>query len=211
MREKKLAFQACIAILCVFSSCKDQGVDLPPPPESPPSISAVVPDSSAVGDTVQIFGSDLGAIQGSSSVTIGGASATTVLSWSSAEIRAEVPLGAVTGSVIVTVEGRSSNPAQFRARQVSYAQSVQTVFNSFCVGCHGGQNNLFVTSYSNLMLGNSNNGPVVQPGNGEGSFLVRMLRGTVSGKDRMPQGGPYLQDARINKISTWITQGAQNN
>jgi hypothetical protein len=27
----------------------------------------------------------------------------------------------------------------------------------------------------------------------------------------MPLGGPYLDQATIDKVSTWISQGAQNN
>lgn len=92
---------------------------------------------------------------------------------------------------------------------VSYAFSVQPVFSSKCTGCHGTSGGLNLSSYSNLMLGNSNNGPVVTPLNGENSLLIRKLRGEAG--SRMPLNGPALADATIATIETWINQGALDN
>lgn len=61
------------------------------------------------------------------------------------------------------------------------------------------------------MAGNSSHGPVVTPYDGEGSVIVRKLRGTAGFGNQMPQGGPYLSGAEIETIARWIKQGARNN
>ena len=92
---------------------------------------------------------------------------------------------------------------------VSFASDVQPVLSSNCGSCHGGSGGLTVTSYASLMAGNSNNGPVISPGDGTNSVLVRRLR--AQGGSLMPQGGPALSATTIQSISDWIDQGALNN
>ncbi len=175
-----------------------------------PLLASISPDSAEVGDLITINGDNFGAAQGSSSLVIGGRPATKITSWAARQIQAEVPLLAVTDSVTLIVGGVKSNGLPFKSRTISYGTRVNPVFQSNCVGCHGGTAGLFVDTYAHLLSGTSSNGPVVSPGNGEGSYLIRKLRGTAPGS-RMPQGGPYLPDETINKISTWIQQGAANN
>ncbi len=217
--QRRTALAALLIIaLAAEEGCKQSPTEPAPPATStptpsgnPPSVASIAPSAAAVGDTIRVIGSGFGSSKGTSTLTIGGRTAGTIVQWSDTLIRAEVPLLAAADSVRVTVGGQASNAVPFTASGISYAATLNPVFQSTCVGCHGGQNNLFVDSYAHLMAGNSLNGPVVTPGNGEGSYLIRMLRGTVSGKPRMPQGGPYLRDAVINKFSTWIQQGAANN
>ncbi len=182
-----------------------------------PHIASVQPDSAFTGDTLKIVGTDFGATQGSSTVTVGGKNADTIYNWSATEIRLKIPAAAATGNVILTVGGTASNAVTFKVRgtvvpDVSFRNDVLPVFVSAgCTGCHGGTNNLQVDSQPHLMLGNSNNGPVVTIGNGEGSVIIKKLRGTAPFGVRMPQGGPYLANSTIDKISLWITQGAKDN
>jgi hypothetical protein len=182
-----------------------------------PFITSIKPDSAFAGDTLQIVGSSFGASKGSSTVAVGGANADTIYLWSATEIRLKIPAAAVTGNVTVTVGGTASNAVTFKVRGtvvtgVSFANDVFPVFVSAgCTNCHGGTNNLRVETHAQLMLGNSANGPVVIAGNGEGSVIIKKLRGTASFGDRMPQGGPFLSNSVIDKISLWITQGAKNN
>ena len=69
-----------------------------------------------------------------------------------------------------------------------------------------------VDSYAHLMLGTSLHGPVVTPGNGEGSVIIKKLRGTAGFGGRMPLRAARISPmSTINKISLWITQGAQDN
>jgi IPT/TIG domain len=205
-----------VTIFAGMFGCTDMGSNVPQP-ASVPTITAIQPDSAFAGDTLKIIGTNFGATKGSSTVSVGGVVADTVYLWSSTEIDVKVPASAATGSVTVTVGGATSNAPAFKIRgavapAVSFANDVLPVFVARgCTGCHGGTNNLFVDTYQHLMLGTSVHGPVVMPGDGEGSVIIKKLRGTAGFGVRMPQGGPYLPDPTIAVISLWITQGALNN
>lgn len=92
---------------------------------------------------------------------------------------------------------------------VSYASDVQSVWNASCVGCHGSNGGLSLTSYANLMAGTSSNGPVVTAGDGANSLIIQRMNGSVG--SLMPAGGPALSAATLATIEKWIDQGAQNN
>ena len=102
--------------------------------------------------------------------------------------------------------------------------SIRTqVIQVWCVGCHtgigrvpDGQLRLDAnTAYGELVnvpsVGKPSAGRVV-PGNPDGSYLIHKLEGRadIVGA-RMPMGGPFLSQADIAVIRTWIAQGAQNN
>ncbi len=220
----KTFLRSVLTLLLVagLNSCSDMGTDPKPPVQTPnaPAVTQVFPDSGFVGDTVFIHGTNFGTAQGSSTVQFGSVAAAEILAWQDTAITVKIPDGAASGaiSITVTVGGSESNSAAFTVRSVvpvatiSFAADVEPLFVSYgCTSCHGGTNNLFVDSYAHLMAGTSLHGPVVTPGNGEGSVIIQKLRGTASFGVRMPQGGPYLPDSLISKISTWITQGAHNN
>ena len=91
-----------------------------------------------------------------------------------------------------------------------------------CTSCHSGNAtaHLNLDSYIGVLSGNSSlstasasdHGPVVTPGNGEESIIVKKLRGTAGFGARMPYGSPNpMDEADIQKIVTWIDQGALNN
>jgi hypothetical protein len=75
-----------------------------------PIVTSVSPEQARVGQEVVITGAGFGASQGASTVSIGGVSPASVTSWSEFQIRATVPAGAGTGSVVVTVGGAPSSP-----------------------------------------------------------------------------------------------------
>ncbi len=79
------------------------------PSDLPPGLSAgLSPATGGAGTTVTINGTNFGTSQGGSSVAFAGASgpvAAAVSSWSRTQIRVTVPVGAVTGNVVVTVSG----------------------------------------------------------------------------------------------------------
>ncbi|HZF19856.1 MAG TPA: IPT/TIG domain-containing protein [Burkholderiales bacterium] len=77
---------------------------------SGPVVTSVSPTQSRVGQEVVITGAGFGAAQDAGTVSIGGVDATSITSWSDVQIRAIVPSGATTGSVIVTVGGAPSSP-----------------------------------------------------------------------------------------------------
>lgn len=217
---KNIFLKSVITFLLIggFDSCTDMGTAPKPPSHDPPILSHVFPDSGFAGDTVTIIGKNFGSSQGSSTVKFGSVVVTEILSWQDTVIIVKIPNGA-SGiiSLTVTVGGSVSNGATFNGLSaptltVSFANDVEPLFVSYgCTSCHGGTNNLFVDSYAHLMAGNSLHGPVVTPGDGEGSVIIEKLRGTASFGVRMPQGGPYLPDSLIAKISTWITEGAHDN
>ena len=79
---------------------------------NPPTISSLSPTSGNVGTSVTVSGSMFGATQGSSTVTFNGVTATPT-SWGNTSIVVPVPVGAVTGNVLVTTSGNPSNPSWF--------------------------------------------------------------------------------------------------
>jgi hypothetical protein len=75
-----------------------------------PQITAINPQSGQPGTAITITGSGFGAQQGSSTLTLNGVSEAVVpASWSDTQIQFNVPTGASTGNVVVTVNGQSSN------------------------------------------------------------------------------------------------------
>ena len=52
----------------------------------------------------------------------------------------------------------------------------------------------------------------VQPNDAANSYIIRKLEGAagISGS-RMPLGGPFLDQATIDEVKSWIAAGAQNN
>ena len=82
-------------------------------PDTPaPKIASVNPNSGPVGTAVTITGTNLGAMQGTSTVTFNG-TAGAPTSWSATSITVAVPSGATTGNVVVTVGGVASNGVNF--------------------------------------------------------------------------------------------------
>jgi hypothetical protein len=52
----------------------------------------------------------------------------------------------------------------------------------------------------------------VKAGDPDNSYLIRKLEGLagISGS-RMPLGGPFLDQATIDQVRSWISNGAPNN
>ncbi|MBK7105698.1 MAG: hypothetical protein IPH62_10480 [Ignavibacteriae bacterium] len=97
----------------------------------------------------------------------------------------------------------------------------KNVFDASCAfsGCHAGassQAGLQLTSgdsYSNLINKTSVLNPnfkLVEPGNSENSFLIKMLKHTGEGTSQMPPSGK-LSNSVIDSIAAWIDRGALNN
>ena len=94
---------------------------------------------------------------------------------------------------------------------VSFSQQVLPILQqSGCTGCHGGNGGLTVGTVAQLLQGGIH-GPAIVPGKSDSSLIIQKLSIYPPFGDRMPQGGPYLPEATISIIRTWIDQGAQNN
>ena len=91
---------------------------------SRPVITKLSPGQGAIGNVVTITGSGFGAQQGSSTISFGGVSATPS-SWSNTSIVVPVPQNAVTGLVLVTVNGLTETQAPtFVVLQIPQISSV---------------------------------------------------------------------------------------
>ncbi len=108
------------------------------------------------------------------------------------------------------------------AGTLSTLTAIQTnVFTPRCAGCHTGVGanlpgalNLTTEAASHGALVNVASSEVpslnrVTPGNPSDSYLIRKLEGTPGiVADRMPLGGPFLEQTTIDSIRLWITNGA---
>jgi hypothetical protein len=77
-----------------------------------PTITSLNPTFGPVGTAVTISGTNFGASQGTSTIAFNGAKATPS-SWGATSIVAPVPVGATTGTLVVTVGGVASNGVTF--------------------------------------------------------------------------------------------------
>jgi len=109
---------------------------------------------------------------------------------------------------------------------VTQSQIQAAVFTPICSGCHNGSNppGGALPGSQNLTAGNSFASLVgvssleqpalrrVKPGDPNNSYLIQKLEGLagISGS-RMPLGGPFLDQATIDQIKSWIASGAPNN
>ncbi|MBI1931737.1 MAG: hypothetical protein HYS24_04305 [Ignavibacteriales bacterium] len=97
----------------------------------------------------------------------------------------------------------------------------KNVFDTNCAlsGCHAGT---FLSAGLNLSNGKSyealvnktsslnSNYKLVEPGNSENSFIIKMLKNTGERTTIMPPSGK-LKSSVIDSISGWINRGALNN
>jgi len=95
------------------------------------------------------------------------------------------------------------------------------IFTPTCaaLGCHDsiGQQSQQVLSpgvaYGNIVNRPSVEMPAlarVKPGDPANSYLYRKVIGSSITGERMPFGGPYLNDAQLKLIRDWIRRGAPN-
>ena len=100
-----LVFLASLPILMGPGACPPK-----PDPDTPaPVITSISPSEAMVGEEVTISGASLGNSQAGSLVIFGGVDGGQAIFWSDSEIRINIPAGAVSGSLSVSVGGNSSN------------------------------------------------------------------------------------------------------
>lgn len=99
-----------------------------------------------------------------------------------------------------------------------------TIFTPRCSGCHTGGGGSLPSSMNLSSTGATFAALVgvasiqqpslqrVQPNDAANSYIIRKLEGAagISGS-RMPLGGPFLDQATIDQVKSWIGAGAQNN
>ncbi len=133
------------------------------------------------------------------------------------------PGGAVRGQVLAAPPAPPPPPPP-PPTGATLSQLQTTIFGPMCSGCHNGSGgplpgamNLSNTaaSFAALVGVPSLEQPALQrvaPNDSANSYLVHKLEGasTITGS-RMPLGGPFLDQATIDQVRSWIDAGAQNN
>jgi hypothetical protein len=122
------------------------------------------------------------------------------------------------GGIFITgCSDKGSNPASSSAlpppqtQDVSFRNQIVPFFiSNGCDGCHGGNGGLNVQTVAQLLSGGIH-GPAIVAGNADSSIMVKKLSATPPFGARMPRGGPYLSDATMQVLKTWINQGAKDN
>ena len=107
--------------------------------------------------------------------------------------------------LVLPVSGQETTPAG----SVDFTREILPVFRSRCFKCHGpkkqeGQLRLDVRAMA--MLGGVQ-GKAILPGRGKESFLIQLLQ-TADDEERMPKDADPLPKEQIDRIRTWIDQGA---
>jgi mono/diheme cytochrome c family protein len=126
-----------------------------------------------------------------------------------------------TASVAVTaLVGLGVFPAAKEAcaaqQKTSFADDVMPIFKGRCVSCHSPgaegteKSGLDLTSYAGVMKG-TKNGPMVIPGDAQGSNLMWLLDWRASPELRMPHGKKKLSTCDRDAIRAWIFEGAKDN
>ena len=92
---------------------------------------------------------------------------------------------------------------------VSFVNEVAPIFAERCAGCHGNGNRpggrFDLASFDRFLRG-GDSGLALLPTKPEESLLISRI--TAEGRERMPRGGEPLTKEQIEKISTWIKEGA---
>jgi mono/diheme cytochrome c family protein len=99
------------------------------------------------------------------------------------------------------------------AKDVSYQQDIQPMFQKTCFKCHGPEKQkgkLRVDSLEATLKGGQD-GKVVEPGNSAKSVLVQNVARIGEEDDYMPpvDKGEPLTKAQVGLIRAWIDQGAK--
>jgi mono/diheme cytochrome c family protein len=91
---------------------------------------------------------------------------------------------------------------------VLFKQHVKPILEQRCVRCHGGkavESDLDLSDRDSLLKGGQH-GPVVLPGKGQESTLVKLI--AHQREPHMPKVGDKLTEAQVSHIRTWIDLGA---
>ncbi len=93
---------------------------------------------------------------------------------------------------------------------VSFVKDVAPIFARNCQGCHGANNprsKFSLATFNMLMKGGEKGNDDIVPGKPDESRLVLMLKGEE--EPRMPRNGRALRRDIIERVETWVKQGAK--
>ena len=95
--------------------------------------------------------------------------------------------------------------------KVTYTDNILPIFRNSCTNCHNPDKKkagLDLTSYQATIAG-SENGPVIKPGNPDGSLMYKVC--SPNGDPKMPPKGDALSDADMALLKGWIAGFALEN
>ena len=92
--------------------------------------------------------------------------------------------------------------------EISFALDILPLFQQDCQICHGGAGGLNLDNYEGVIAGGVS-GPVVNPGDGANSLLVRRPDGCLP--PGMPRDGEHCTTTGIGPVAQWIDEGALDN
>jgi YD repeat-containing protein len=141
-----------------------------------PSISSISPTSGPVGLPVTISGTNFGATQGSSTVTLNGTSAT-VTNWSSTSIVAIVPSNATTGTFSVTVNSQAANSTSFTVTALPSGWSDTDIGSVGIAGSSSYANGVFTVNGAGAQIWSTSDSFhfVYQSLSGDGTIIARLV------------------------------------
>jgi mono/diheme cytochrome c family protein len=126
----------------------------------------------------------------------------TIIAW----IEAGAPETAPATTESTETEEAAAAPVDLE--NVSFQAHVLPIFQQHCAECHGDEEQeegLKLTTYRAAING-SQNGTVIEPGDPEGSYLVKLVA-----DGQMPKRGDPLSSEEVEIISAWIAAGAPDN
>ena len=94
-----------------------------------PQIRDIDPSVAREGMPVNILGANFGDVQGGSTITFNGVDAGAAGLWSGSQIEVNVPGGATSGNVVVSVGGKPSNGYPFYVPDLQYQIPFSRYFN----------------------------------------------------------------------------------
>lgn len=92
-----------------------------------------------------------------------------------------------------------------------YRDVIKPIFQTRCYGCHGAkkQKGKLRLDDSLMLMKGGKDGKVIEPGNAEGSELIKRLLLPVDNEDHMPpKEKPQPAESQIALLKWWISQGA---
>ncbi len=95
--------------------------------------------------------------------------------------------------------------------KVTYAEHIAPIFRNICTNCHNPDKKkagLDLTTYAGALAG-SENGPVIKPGNADGSLMYKVCMQVEDPK--MPPKGDKLSEGEIALLKNWIAGFALEN
>lgn len=91
----------------------------------------------------------------------------------------------------------------------SFRKNIEPIFQTHCIDCHGPdeqEGRFRLDQLKTILSGGDSGEPAVVPGKPEESFLLKLIRHEINGKE-MPPGGS-LSNQEIDLLESWIAEGA---